>query len=73
VRLETGKTLGFSLNSQVSGISHGNINFAMIEPKLFTFWLLEGNILHIVCPYTQPYTPTLGVYLDRYVRGEINL
>lgn len=73
-KTETGERVwSFEPASDISGISLGNLNFAIIEPKLFKFEILEGKRLHVTCPYTLPNTPTLGVYLSRVERGFITL
>lgn len=73
ILLENGRLQAYSKTSQMSGISLGNVEYAVVEPKLFRFEILDGNRLHITCPYTQPYTPTVSVYLARIKSGFITL
>lgn len=70
---DTGKVWAYVSTSEVSGISHGNVPYAMIEPKLFKFLILDNGNLHITCPYTLPYTPTVSVYVARVETGFISL
>lgn len=70
---DTGKVWSYISASQVSGVSHGNVPFAMIEPKLFKYTILDNGNLHITCPYTMPHTPTVSVYIARIESGFIML
>lgn len=68
-----GRTRRLNPNAHISGVSLGNLNFAIIEPRLFTFTILKSGVLHVVCPYTKPHTPTVSVYLGRVTAGFIRL
>lgn len=70
---ETGKVWSYVSASQVSGISHGNVPYAMIEPKLFKYTVLNNGYLYITCPYTLPHTPTVSVYIAIVESGFIKL
>lgn len=73
VCFDGGASMSFDINRNVSGTSHGNLEYAVIESKLFDFYLLNEEVLHIICPFTEPETKTLGVWLRRIAKGHIQI
>ena len=55
----------------VSGATSFNIEYAVVTPELFDYVLLSGKMLHVTCPYTQPYTSMVCTYVRNVVKGVI--
>jgi len=67
-----GSVLNFG-DDLVSGATSMNVNYAVVAPELFDYYLLSGKLLHVICPYTAPHTGLLGTYVREVTNGHITI
>ena len=69
--LESGTVLKFNRQSEVCWVSMGNMPFAMIEPNLFVYWVLDNGNLQVICPYCNGGKSNVEIWLKGIESGKI--